>query len=1257
VVAVVSDEKQNASGVFRGYRFAAVVVLLRSIAPQFRIFLGGINVKENSSPSMHRKNLLRAAVLFLCAMAVVLGLPLTSRAQDTGYISGTVTDKSGAAVVGAEVVITSAAGSFARTTSTNSDGAYVVAGLPGGSYNIVVTSKGFQKYSAAGVVLDVAQKIRVDIQLTVGAVTEVVEVTGESVAQVETQSSALTATVTGKQIDELMLNGRNFTQLVTLSAGVVNQTGTDDGKVGVYGNVAFSMNGGRTEYNNWELDGGDNMDNGSNATLNVYPNLEAISEFKVLTSNYGAQYGRNGSGTIEVETKSGGSSFHGSAFEYNRNEFFKAKSWAEGQTPSAKKAPYKKNDYGYTIGGPVYIPNHYNSDKKKTFFFFSQEWRKESASTTILQQVPSDAERGGDFTDLCPDPTGSSADCPTGAQVVAHKVVPTATGTALLALIPHANTTNNSFPAVQETVASPTTWREQLIRLDHNLTSNYRLTFRYIHDSWQTVVPNPLWGNSTASFQNVTTTFLGPGTSFVARLNANITPTLLNEFVASYTGDHIFLTTGGPVALPSGFAMGAIFSNGFGGKLPAINFGSNNAYGGSWGQDSGYFPWHNANPTYTYRDNVTKVAGTHTLTFGAYLVFAQKNEANSPNVQGILNFSPGATAANTTGNAFADMLVGNIASYQQWSKETQYYDRYKIVEPYFQDDWRITKRLTLNLGLRMSLFGTYRERYKQAFNFDPTKFVAANEPGFNGDGSLNVGAGTGNPLNGFVQCGGAGGNLPLVPGSAFPTVSIGSSSNAGCLTGHLFNPAPRIGFAFDPKGDGKMAIRGGYGIFYEHTNGNEGNTESLEGSPPLVLSATQSNIAPGVGSCAANANGGYACIGANGGAIPFFPLTVVSIPNKAVWPYVQQWNLNVQKELPSHIVLSVAYVGSKGTHLTLLNNANQIVPLPSAQNPFGTTQTLYNTGFIDPITSQPEGACVGPNGNANVQPWSVGQTVPGTTLPLTAAAVTNLNVACGLAPSTNALRTAYPGYANINTLRDAANSIYHSLQVSANRTVGALTLSLAYTYSHSIDDSSDRSDNAFVNAYNIAANRASSNFDLRHNLSISYVYGLPFFKGSGFTHSVLGGWQVSGITVAQTGTPFSVTNGFAQGDNAGVGNGTGTGSRADIVGNPHSTPAPDGLRGPLFYNPAAYAAPQGLTFGNVGRNTLYLPDHVNFDFGVFKKFPINEKTGFDFRWENYNLFNHTEYNGINSAVGVSNFMHLNSTHDPRRMQFGLRFYF
>src|SRR5437660_12813390 len=258
---------------------------------------------------------------------------------------------------------------------------------------MTVSAKGFQKFTAKKIVLTVGEKDRIDVTMNVGAITEEVVVTGESVAQVETTSSDLTSTITGKQIDNLVLNGRNFTQLVNLAPGVVSQTGQDDAKVGVYGNVQYSMNGGRTEYNNWELDGGDNMDNGSNATLNVYPNPEPIAEFKVLTSNYGAQYGRNSTGTVEVETKSGGNSFHGSAFEYLRNDMFNARPWEAGNDPAHPNPPYKKHDFGYTVGGPVYIPNHYNADKKKTFFFWSQEWRREKNPSSILQHVPSDMER------------------------------------------------------------------------------------------------------------------------------------------------------------------------------------------------------------------------------------------------------------------------------------------------------------------------------------------------------------------------------------------------------------------------------------------------------------------------------------------------------------------------------------------------------------------------------------------------------------------------------------------------------------------------------------------------------------------------------------------------------------------------------------------------------------------------------------------------------------------------------------------------
>jgi len=291
--------------------------------------------------------------------------------------------------------------------------------------------------------------------------------------------------------------------------------------------------------------------------------------------------------------------------------------------------------------------------------------------------------------------------------------------------------------------------------------------------------------------------------------------------------------------------------------------------------------------------------------------------------------------------------------------------------------------------------------------------------------------------------------------------------------------------------------------------------------------------------------------------------------------------------------------------------------------------------------------------------------------PVTGQAAINLGVACGNNP--DPLRPLL-GISDITRLEDMANSSYHALQLTARRTVGNLTLSAAYTYSHSIDDSSDRFDDAFVNSYDVAANRAASGFDLRHNLAISYVYGLPIFKQPGLLNKILGGWQVSGITIAQTGTPFSVTNGTDFGDAAGVANGVGTGSRPDQVGDPHASVTSDipSVRGPLLFNPAAYATPTGLTFGNVGRNTLYAPGRVNFDFGLFKRFSFGETRALDFRWENFNLFNHTQYNGVTGEMGCapigstaadascldnSSFLHASGAHLARRMQFGLRFQF
>src|SRR5271165_3474143 len=294
--------------------------------------------------------ILRIALWLLTACA-------TAWAQDTASITGTITDPSGAAVPNAQVVVTNTEHGINRTSVSNGSGDFLFASLPIGSYDLTVTAEGFKKYEAKGIALAIAEKARVNVTLEVGTISTEVVVQGSEVAQVETQSSDLGNTISGKEISQLELNGRDFTQLVTLSPGVTNQSGQDEGGEGAT-TVAFSINGGRTEYNNFEIDGGDALDNGSNTTINVYPSIDAIAEFKVLTSNYGAQYGKNGSGTVEVETKSGTSQFHGDLYEFVRNDAFNAVPFGTSPNADGTFSPpaYKKNDFGFTIGGPVYIP-------------------------------------------------------------------------------------------------------------------------------------------------------------------------------------------------------------------------------------------------------------------------------------------------------------------------------------------------------------------------------------------------------------------------------------------------------------------------------------------------------------------------------------------------------------------------------------------------------------------------------------------------------------------------------------------------------------------------------------------------------------------------------------------------------------------------------------------------------------------------------------------------------------------------------------
>jgi outer membrane receptor protein involved in Fe transport len=1143
------------------------------------------------------KSMRRAKTLTLFLMVVLTGSNLAAQ-QITASIRGTVSDPSGAIVQGATVTATQTETGLTRAVVTDHQGEYVLVELPIGHYQLEIQAKGFQKYLQQGISLDVNQMATVGIHLKLGSETQQVEVSADA-ALVQNTVSSLGETVMEHEILDLPLDGRNFSQLGLLQPGVVPLTpGLLEAGGPARENQAYAVDGQRPESNNFMIDGADNVSSVDGGFV-LKPPIDAIAEFKILSHNANAEFGRNTGSTTNIVTRSGSNSFHGAAWEFLRNDAMDSSDYFTHGVQ-----PLKQNQFGATFGGPIV--------KDKTFFFGYYEGFRNRQGETVPATVPSSAERSGDFGELCNNITGDSfatsgqyaSQCvnaqgnpdPNGQLFLFGQAVPfnnmtiimpiDPTATSVLPLFPLPNVGENGFIATQTLIENND---QSGVRLDHYLSPADTLNFRYMFSTGPTTDPLSPVGANVPGFP------VGEydrAQNFVAQESHIFSPSIIGVARFSYLRNTFLLDEHLNHESPAdlGFQYAPTLPSAAG--PPFIQVGGYASVG-----DPITGPRNTFQNTFDLSGSLSWIHGRHELKFGGGYRRDQINALQGIASNGFFVFAGIPYQAGFLFNdGFANYLAGFPVVFLQGGGNFAREIRDRAVDAYAQDTYKVNSRVTLNLGLRYELPFPSTERH--------------------------------NEVNLFVP----GAQSTVIPNAPAGLLYPGDHGvPAGLIATEKTAFAPRFGVAWDPRGDSKTVVSVAYGIFYEPFYTGEGGPLQDPVSSPPYLKTLQ--LQPPFLNTFADP---YTTPNPFAQAFPE-PMTLLVVARNMHLPYAQDWNLNIQHSFGADWLAQIGYVGTTGVKLPRFIEGDPPVFVPGA------------------VTNDPSAGCtvatpcpISTENNVNYRRLYSGCTLANPTGNCTYGSVGEMASVAN--SSYNALEASLRKRFNHGLSFLASYTWSHSIDdVSSFNITGSASQPVA--------GENDLAQNPF----DLAAERGRSMFDSHHRFVLSYQWSLPFLQHSSTWYGrVLGDWQLNGIFTAMSGGPFTVfdSNDVSLQGQAPEISGF-SANRPNLIGNPNSGPRTP----QEWFNVKAFQElqpdPLGRfeVFGDEGRNVVQGPGYVNWDASAFKNIRLTESKQLEFRGELFNLLNHTNLRLPVSDIESPTFGQIQSDVSPRVIQVALKFLF